>query len=82
MADPDPWGFYEDDDEETCPRCDGDGFVDCHCGGDLCVCANGGTADCPLCHGSRTVSKETSARCLASQREFAAIMARMWEKTR
>lgn len=37
-----------------CERCNNTGDVDCHCGGDLCVCGgdNGdGTNICPACDG-------------------------------
>lgn len=53
---PDP---YDDTDHVRCPRCDGWGHIDCHCGGDLCVCDNYGEAYCPLCHGEGDVSKAT-----------------------
>lgn len=29
--------------------CGGLGFIDCHCGGDLCVCHNHGEIECPGC---------------------------------
>ena len=51
MADvhtPEDQGFYEDE-GITCPRCMGNRTVDCHCGGDLCVCENYGERDCPTC---------------------------------
>lgn len=35
-----------------CRRCDGDGEINCYCGGDLCVCENYGEKPCPRCHGS------------------------------
>lgn len=34
-----------------CDRCQGTGSVDCHCGGDLCICQNGGEKDCARCGG-------------------------------
>lgn len=34
-----------------CPRCDGHQTVNCHCGGDLCVCENYGEKPCPFCGG-------------------------------
>lgn len=30
-------------------RCGGHGWITCHCGGDLCVCGNGGEIDCYGC---------------------------------
>lgn len=61
----------EDFDDEfcQCPRCSGWGFVDCHCGGDLCVCENYGERDCPLCHGEGEVSEATYHAYEAWQRE-------------
>lgn len=34
-----------------CDRCNNTGWIDCHCGGDLCVCENGGEKPCPVCDG-------------------------------
>ncbi len=34
-----------------CDACQNTGWIDCHCGGDLCVCENNGEMECPLCHG-------------------------------
>ncbi|WP_156679369.1 hypothetical protein [Sphingomonas profundi] len=37
-----------------CETCHNTGDIDCHCGGDLCVCGGGngdGTDPCPDCHG-------------------------------
>ena len=64
-----------DDDHPTCPRCNGMGEVDCHCGGDLCVCENYGSAICPLCCGDGEVSEETYQKYEQNQREwYAAIL--------
>lgn len=66
---------YDDDrDGITCPRCQGDGTVDCHCGGDLCVCLNYGERDCPACYGEGEVSEERHARYLENQRQAHAAM--------
>jgi hypothetical protein len=35
-----------------CATCNNTGFIDCHCGGDLCVCDNNGEEPCPACDGS------------------------------
>lgn len=34
-----------------CATCNNTGEVDCYCGGDLCVCENGGVEPCPDCDG-------------------------------
>lgn len=52
---------YDDYDEVglfDCPKCSGWGFVDCHCGGDLCVCTNYGEAPCRVCHGDGKITAE------------------------
>lgn len=36
---------------EYCHRCSNTGEVNCHCGGDLCVCENYGEMICPRCDG-------------------------------
>lgn len=69
--------MFEDFDEEfcQCPRCSGWGHIDCHCGGDLCVCENYGERCCPLCHGEGEVSDGTYQAYLAHQRENARLFA-------
>lgn len=37
------------DEDEWCDTCQNLGIVDCHCGGDLCVCLNYGEKPCPDC---------------------------------
>lgn len=32
-----------------CSTCNNTGMVDCHCGGDLCICENNGEEECPDC---------------------------------
>jgi hypothetical protein len=49
---------YDDDGGFDCPKCGGWGFVDCHCGGDLCVCEYYGEAPCRVCHGDGKVTAE------------------------
>lgn len=39
----------EDDYEGWCDTCHNTGMIDCHCGGDLCVCRNNGELPCPHC---------------------------------
>jgi hypothetical protein len=39
----------DDDDDAWCPTCQNTGYLDCHCGGDLCVCENRGEYPCPDC---------------------------------
>jgi hypothetical protein len=34
-----------------CSTCHNTGYVDCCCGGDLCVCENNGEEQCPMCGG-------------------------------
>jgi len=34
-----------------CDKCQNTGYVDCLCGGDLCVCENNGEMPCPFCDG-------------------------------
>ncbi len=70
---------YGDRDGITCPRCQGDGTVDCHCGGDLCVCLNYGERDCPTCGGDGEVSEERHNQYRESEREAHAAMRRIWE---
>lgn len=48
-------GTYEELFEPLPTRCGGSGVIDCHCGGDLCVCHNHGEQDCfgcPDCEGA------------------------------
>lgn len=35
-------------------RCGGSGYINCYCGGDLCVCANGGEIECDGCEDCET----------------------------
>jgi hypothetical protein len=42
---------FDDAEAIWCERCQGTGSLDCHCGGDLCVCENYGEMDCPRCDG-------------------------------
>lgn len=32
-----------------CTHCNNTGSIDCHCGGDLCICENCGEEPCPYC---------------------------------
>lgn len=34
-----------------CSTCQNTGYVDCYCGGDICVCENNGEEPCPACGG-------------------------------
>lgn len=44
-------GSYDElfNSEALSRSCHGTGMLDCHCGGDLCVCHNHGEIDCPGC---------------------------------
>lgn len=45
---------WEDDYSEErpyCFHCNNTGYVNCYCGGDLCVCYNFGEYPCPKCGG-------------------------------
>lgn len=67
-----------DTDYACCPRCSGYGIIDCHCGGDLCVCENHGDRDCPLCHGEGEVSLETHAQWTAAKRQHYDALHAAW----
>lgn len=32
-----------------CSYCQNTDYLDCHCGGDLCICENNGEYPCPHC---------------------------------
>lgn len=61
-----------------CPCCAGWGHVDCHCGGDLCVCTNYGEAMCPFCCGEGDVTETDYNRYEEARRE----QARLWAAAR
>lgn len=42
-------GEYHDDEDGECKHCEGWGYTDCFCGGDLCVCFNNGEKPCYYC---------------------------------
>ncbi|MBK5958052.1 hypothetical protein CCR97_07955 [Rhodoplanes elegans] len=60
-------------DHVLCPRCNGDGEIACHCGGDLCVCGEE-EQPCPLCGGEYGgdgyVSRDTADRYWKRQHEI------------
>jgi hypothetical protein len=58
----------------VCDRCNGDGEVDCRCGGDLCFCGEG-EVTCPVCHGEEYITKERWEKRAAAHRE---IMKALW----
>jgi len=70
--------FYDYEEDAPCPRCMGDGTIICHCGGDLCVCANYGDAPCPVCHGEGSVSEEREAAFLKAEAEAAKWSQKFW----
>lgn len=69
-------------DTVTCPKCDGVGSVDCHCGGDLCVCENYGEIPCPMCGDAGEIARVDYdawvKRAAEQQRLFAAAMIKVW----
>ena len=48
LEDMEPFDSFEDI-EEPCKHCDGWGYTNCFCGGDLCVCQNNGEMPCWFC---------------------------------
>lgn len=51
LVDPEWSPADEDDDDERpfCFTCQNTGWINCYCGGDLCVCENNGEFPCPKC---------------------------------
>ncbi|HKJ60616.1 MAG TPA: hypothetical protein VKA94_01280 [Hyphomicrobiales bacterium] len=73
--------YYDDDGEgPPCPRCDGDGIVNCYCGGDQCFCENHGEKDCPLCYGEGVADPARAEKYLESEREMMAVMRKAWKE--
>lgn len=75
----DGWYDYDEPDGIICPRCQGAGTVDCHCGGDLCICENYGERDCPVCGGDGEVSEEVEAKYEESRRSAHEAMRRVFD---
>lgn len=72
---------YDDaHDGVMCPRCMGMASINCHCGGDLCVCENYGEMDCPYCHGEGAVSPQDYDAYLDRQREIAKLWKEAFDK--
>lgn len=67
--DDDSYSDYDDTEYLTCPHCSGFGHVECHCGGDLCVCDNYGEAPCYVCGGEGEVSEARYERYEENQRK-------------
>jgi hypothetical protein len=40
---------WDDEEGPPCAKCDGWGYTDCFCGGDLCVCSYNGERPCWAC---------------------------------
>lgn len=74
--------YMEDFDEDycECPRCSGYGEVTCRCGGDLCVCDNYGSAECPICFGELEVSETERNMYLEAERKNLELMQDAWAK--
>lgn len=47
--------YFEEEDpsdgvgDSYCFTCNNTGTIDCHCGGDVCICLNNGELPCPDC---------------------------------
>lgn len=41
-----------------CWVCSNTGYIDCDCGGDMCVCLNNGEIECPYCDGGMDAEDE------------------------
>lgn len=80
MSENDEYDF-DDYDLPPCPKCNGDGTVDCYCGGDLCVCTNYGEKLCGLCYGDGEVSEERAAAYLKRKRELSQAFAEALKKS-
>lgn len=74
--------YMEDFDEDwcQCPKCSGYGEVECHCGGDLCVCTNYGSAMCPVCCGEGEISEEDRNIYLEDHHKNTELMQEAWAK--
>jgi len=59
-----------------CDRCNGEGEVDCRCGGDQCYCGRQ-EVTCQVCHGEEYITKERWEKRAAAHRE---IMDALWGK--
>lgn len=69
--------YYDDEIPEgmvICDKCNGDGEVNCYCGGDLCVCGAEEVA-CPVCRGEQYITKERFEKRAAFHRE---MMKALW----
>lgn len=60
-----------------CDRCNGEGEVDCRCGGDFCLCGAASELTCPVCHGEEWITKERWEKRAKAHRE---IMEALWGK--
>ena len=72
--------FYDDEWPEgavVCDRCNGEGEVDCRCGGDFCCCGANDELTCPVCHGEEYITKERWEKRAKAHRE---IMEALWGK--
>lgn len=78
MSDVDDY-YIDPDDHCVCPNCMGVRVVDCHCGGDLCLCQNYGEKDCPTCGGEGEVTKERYDRYMDNLAAFHAAFRRIME---
>mgnify|MGYP006909096115 CR=1 FL=1 len=79
MSDPDQFDYYDQDDYQVCPRCDGHRYIHCYCAGDFCVCDNQGEKECPFCGGDGEVENERAEAFLKREAETRAILHKAWE---
>lgn len=76
----DDFDTYDDHELFSCPHCSGFGSVECHCGGDLCVCDNYGEEMCPVCFGEGEITEDRYDRYEESRRKHFAALAHLFPK--
>lgn len=81
-TDHDDFGDFEEYGLSACPHCQGGGYVNCYCGGDMCLCDNHGEAACPVCGGEGEVSEERYERYMENLRKYNELMRSIWDKAK
>ena len=79
-SDYDDFDFIDDGHLVVCPRCNGDGSVNCYCGGDQCYCDNQGDAPCPICYEEGEVTNEVYEWYIQRQRDSHVFMKEIFNK--